>query len=98
MSTNGEWQFEEIKESEVTSVKRGRKANIDPALVAAIATLKPGKAIRVTSAKLDPSAPTYKTDKARVSATLRGVCRAAGHAKYGIAFTPDGIPQIGIRK
>lgn len=98
MSTNGEWQFEEIPEDDVTRVPRGRKSNVDPALVAAIATLKPGKAIRVTSAKLDPSAPTYKTDKARVSATLRAACRAAGHAKFGIAFTPEGIPQIIVRK
>lgn len=93
-----DWQFEEISENDVTSVKRGRKSNVDPGLLAALKTLKAGKAIRIVGAKLDPKANTYKTDKARVSASLRSACRAAGHENFSIAFTPDGIPQVVIKK
>jgi hypothetical protein len=93
-----EWNFEEIPENEVRGVPRGRKSNVDPALIDAFRKVKPGKAFRIPNQKLDPSAPTYKTDKARVSATLRAALRSAGHASFSIIWSPDGIPQVKIGK
>jgi hypothetical protein len=96
-SNNNEWAFEIIEASEVTKVSRGRKSNVDPALIAGLRTLTKGKAVRLTGQALDPKAPTYRTDKARVSASLRSACRSAGHTKFSIEFSPEGIPQITIK-
>lgn len=99
MATNkgNDWAFEEIEENEIESVRRGRKSNVDPALIDALRTLKPGKAIRIPSAGLDPTAPTYRTDKARVSASLRTAMRLAGHSEFSIIFSPEGVPQIRLK-
>lgn len=91
------FDFEEIDENDIVGVPRGRKSTADPALVAALAKIKPGKAVRVTSEKLDPTTSTYGKDKARVNATFRSAARAAGHAGCSIIWSPDGIPQIKIK-
>lgn len=96
-NTTGGWDFEEIPEDQVESVRRGRKSNVDPGLVQALKGLKKGKAIRIPSQSLDPSAPSYRTDKARVSAQLRTAMRMAGHADFSIIFSPEGTPQIRLK-
>lgn len=95
---SNEWEFEIIEASEVKKVRRGRKSNVDPRLIDGLRTLKAGKAVRLPNQGLDPKAPTYRTDKARVSASLRSACRAAGHQKFSIEFSPDGVPQITITR
>src|SRR6056300_1960332 len=77
---NSEWSFEEIEETEITAVARGRKSNVDEALIEGLRNLKTGKAIRIPSQQLDTKAANYKTEKARVSAMLRTAMRAAGHS------------------
>jgi hypothetical protein len=92
-----DFDFEIIEETQITRVPRGRKSNIDPAMVDAFRALKKGKAVRITSMKLDPKAPTYKTDKARVSASLRSAIRRAGHEDFAIEFSPEGVPQVRLK-
>ena len=69
--TNSEWQFEEIEETEIESVARGRKSSVPQELIDGLAGLSKGKAVRLPSQKLDPTADTYRNDKARVAASLR---------------------------
>lgn len=94
---NSEWEFEEIDETEIESVARGRKSSVPQALIDGLAGLKKGKAVKIPSQKLDPKSVTYKTDKARVSAVLRTAMRAAGHDAFSIIFAPDGTPQIRLK-
>lgn len=90
------FDFEIIPESEIQKVARGRKSNVDPKLVESLKGLKKGSAARIPKMKCDPKSADFKKDKARVSASLRAAMKMAGHAKYGIVFTPDGIPQVKI--
>lgn len=91
-----EFDFEIIPESEIKKSARGRKSNVDPKLVEGLRGLKKGSAVRLPKMKCDPKSPDFKKDKARVSANLRSAMKLAGHSKYGIIFTPDGIPQVKI--
>jgi hypothetical protein len=93
---NDEFEFEIIPEDEIQKVARGRKSNVDPKLVEGLRNLKKGSAVRLPKMKCDPKSVDYKKDKARVSANLRAAMKMAGHGKFGIVFTPDGIPQIKI--
>lgn len=86
--------FEVVDTSSVEFAKRGRKSNIDPQLVAKLATLKPKQALRVGSLKVDMKSADYKTEKARVSAQLRNAARSAGLAKFDIRWTLDGTPTV----
>jgi hypothetical protein len=86
--------FEIVGADEVSFVKRGRKANLDGALVDALKTLPKGKAMRLSSLKQDPNAATYATDKARIASSIRTACKAAGLAGSRIMWTPDGVPQV----
>ena len=95
--TSNGWDFEDIPEDEVRGVPRGRKSNVDPALVEGLRNLTAGRAIRIPSQKLDPTALNYRTEKARVSAMLRTAMRSAGHATFSIIFSPDGVPQIRLK-
>ena len=79
--TNSEWQFEEIEETEIESVARGRKSSVPQELIDGLAGLSKGKAVRLPSHKLDPTADTYRNDKARVAASLR------------VLHGPKGLPQ-----
>lgn len=92
-----EWNFEEIPEDQVRGVPRGRKSNVDPALIEAFRKVKAGKAIRIPSQALDPKSATYKTDKARISATLRTAMRSAGHSSISIVWSPEGVPQVKVK-
>lgn len=93
MANVNEWDFEEIEESEIQSVPRGRKSEVDPALVEGLRNLKIGKAIRIPSKQLNVKDGKYKTAKAALSAQLRAACRAAGW-EPSITFSPDGVPQV----
>ena len=92
-----DWAFEEIPEDQIRGVPRGRKSNVDPALVDGLRTLAKGRAIRIPSQALDPKAANYRTEKARVSAMLRTAMKAAGHSEFSIVFSPEGVPQIRLR-
>lgn len=94
---NSEWQFEEIEETEIESVARGRKSSVPQELIDGLAGLSKGKAVRLPSQKLDPTAETYRNDKARVAASLRVAMRLAGHKKFSIVFSPNGVPQIRLK-
>lgn len=85
--------FEFIDESDIESVKRGRKSSVPPELVEAIKSLPMGKAVVVKTMALDPTDPDYKSHKATVSATLRTAGRQAG-TEVSISFTPKGVPQV----
>jgi hypothetical protein len=97
MNKNSGWDFEEIDASEVTGVARGRKSNVDPALIDALRGLSAGKAIRIPSQRLDPKADNYRNEKARISAMLRTAMKAAGHDSFSIVFSPEGVPQIKVK-
>lgn len=92
------WEFEIIDAQNVSRVPRGRKSNVDPRLIEGLRTLTAGKAVRLPQQALDPKSPDYRKDKARVSASLRSACRSAGHEKFTIEFSPEGVPQITIKK
>lgn len=87
-------EFEFIDSSEIEFVRRGRKSNIDPTLVAKLSTLPKGKAVALTSLRQDPKAQTYKTDKARVSSQIRTACQSAGLDSFRILWSPQGVPQV----
>ena len=76
--------------------QRGRKSNVPPALVKAIKEMPKGKGVRLSALKIDISAKTAKTDKARVGATIRSASKQA-NVKVQILWSPDGVPQI-VRK
>jgi hypothetical protein len=86
--------FQIVDADAITFVKRGRKANADPALIDALKTLPAGKAMRIASMQQDPKAATYATDKARVASTLRTACKAANLVGFRIMWSPDGVPQV----
>jgi len=88
--------FEFIDEGDMDFIPRGRRSSVPAELVNAIAKLGKGKAIRVSSMKVDVTKPTAKTDKARVSATIRQA-GAQAKTKVSIAWSLDGTPQV-IRK
>lgn len=90
----GDDEFEFIDSSQIEFVRRGRKSNIDPTLVAKLSTLPKGKAVALTSLRQDPKAQTYKTDKARVSSQIRTACQSAGIDGFRILWSPAGVPQV----
>lgn len=86
--------FEIVSADDISFVKRGRKANLDAALVDNLRKLKKGQAVRLRSLQQDPAAPTYANDKARIASSIRTACRAAGMVGFSIKWSPDGIPQV----
>lgn len=90
--------FEIIDESEIVSVKRGRKAEVNPELVQLLTSLPKGKAIRANKyAFPNPSANAeeYKKYRAKVSASMRTAGKSAG-LQVGFSWSPDGVPQITV--
>jgi hypothetical protein len=86
--------FEIMDSGDAEFVRRGRKANIDPALVSALAKLTKGKAIALKSLAQNPKADTFANDKARIASQVRTACRLAGIDGYRILWSPAGIPQV----
>lgn len=92
-----EFGFEFIEESEMESVKRGRKAQVIPEMVAFFARAKVGQIVRVNYFAIDmenTSAEDVKTAKAKNAATIRSHAKASGWAKVQISWSPNGVPQV----
>lgn len=89
--------FEVIQASEVRRVPRGRKSNVDPALVTSLRTLKAGQVVRISGMACTPGTTDYGKDKARVGATLRSALKAAGFQAFKIEWSPEGVPQVTIK-
>lgn len=86
--------FEIMDSGSAEFVRRGRKANIDPALVTALGKLPKGKAIALNSLQQNPKAPTFANDKARIASQIRTACKLAGIDSYRILWSPAGVPQV----
>ena len=86
--------FEIMDSGDAEFVRRGRKANIDPALVTALGKLAKGKAMALKSLAVDPRATTFANDKARIASQIRTACKLAGVVGYRILWSPTGIPQV----
>lgn len=90
MATN---DFEVVSEDTLEFSKRGRKSQVNPALVEAISKLRKGQALKLSGMRVNLSDPKAKTEKARVSATIRQAGKQAGK-KVGIRWSTNGIPQV----
>ena len=86
-------KLEVINESEMEFVSRGRKSNVSPELVNAIKTMPKGKACKLTGMKVDIKKANAKTEKARISATIRQASKQAG-TPVVIRWSADGTPQV----
>ena len=92
-----EMKFEFIEESEIESVKRGRKAVVIPELVQFLAKAKVGQIVRVSMFALDSeivTAEDKKNAKAKNSATLRAQAKASGWAKCAITWDVNNVPFL----
>ena len=89
----GQTMFEFIDEGDMEFVPRGRKSNVSPELVKALTQLKKGQACKLTGMKVDLKLANAKTEKARISATIR---QASKQAKVAIVirWSGDGTPQV----
>ena len=90
-------EFEFIEESEIESVKRGRKAVVIPELVQFLAKAKVGQIVRVSMFALDSeivTAEDKKNAKAKNSATLRAQAKASGWAKCAITWDVNNVPFL----
>lgn len=90
-----EMDFEFINESEIESVKRGRKAVVIPELVQFLAKAKVGQNVKLNKLALVgefATAEDKKTAKASVSATIRNQSKIAGWNKVRIVWTIENVP------
>lgn len=85
--------FEFIDETDVQSVKRGRKTTVPSELVEMLTKLPKGKVALLRQYALDPTAEDYKTQKASKSAMLRKAGELAGF-DVSIVWSPQGVPQV----
>lgn len=90
----GDDDFQIVDPNSIQFAKRGRKAMVDPEIVAKLRNMKAGQTAMFPSMKVDPSAPDFKTAKSRISSRLRGACKTAGIAQFDIRFTVDGVPTL----
>ena len=89
--------FEFIEESEIESVKRGRKAIVIPELVEFLAKAKVGQIVKVAMFALDNETVKIedrKNAKATASATLRSQAKASGWAKVSIIWDTNNVPFL----
>jgi hypothetical protein len=82
-----------IPATEVVVSPRGRKVEIDPALVAKITPLKAGEALRLAAY----FGEIPKDQRSRTSQQIRKHARAAGKEHFRIDYTPEGVPQLRIK-
>jgi uncharacterized protein YfiM (DUF2279 family) len=101
--------FEFIEESDIESVKRGRKAIVIPELVEFLTKAKVGQIVKVAKFALGTEFnPTKdmtldqvaqlvlakKNAKATASATLRSQAKASGWAKVAIIWDVNNVPFL----
>jgi len=86
-------EFEVIEESAMEFVPRGRQSLVPQELVNALTKLGKGKALKLTGMQVNPTAKTFKTDKARISATLRQAAKQA-KCEVQIRWSANGTPQL----
>jgi len=90
--------FEIVNPSEIEFVKRGRKAQVNPELVARLSTLSKGQtmAIKKDDFKADPKSDTFAKDKARISSQIRAASVAAKVKKISINWNAQGVPFVTV--
>ena len=93
IAKGNEKDYEVIEESAMEFVPRGRQSLVDQELVTALKKLGKGKALKLTSMQVNTTAKTFKTDKARISATLRQAAKQA-ECQVHIRWSTTGIPQL----
>lgn len=89
--------FEFIEESDIESVKRGRKAIVIPELVQFLAKAKVGQTVKVSMFALDNesvSPEDKKNAKAKNSAILRSQAKASGWSKVAIIWDVNNVPFL----
>lgn len=87
--------IEIIEENEVVFAKRGRKSNADPKTIEIFSKIKVGQLVHIKELKIDPKMGDQKTIanyKAKVSAQLRSIARAANWENSLIRWDQNGIP------
>lgn len=86
--------FEFIDETEIESVKRGRKAIVIAEMVEFLSKAKVGQSVKLSSFALDSAldADSKKKEKATHSATIRAQAKLAGWAKVAIIWDVKGFP------
>jgi hypothetical protein len=82
-----------IRADEVVVSPRGRKAEIDPELVAKFKALKPGEAIKLGA--YFGSVP--KAERSKVSQQMRKHWEIARKDGIRIDYTPEGVPQVRVK-
>lgn len=89
-----EMNYEFIDESEIQSVKRGRKPNLIPEMVAFMEKAKVGQIVKLATLAIDSAldAESKKKAKAAISATIRAQAKNANWTKVGIVWDKNGIP------
>lgn len=93
--SENEFSFEFIEESEIESVKRGRKAVVIPAMVEFFAKAKVGQIVKVANLALGDefvTAEDKKTAKAANSAIIRNQAKIAGWKKVRITWDIKNVP------
>lgn len=89
--------FEFIDESDIESVKRGRKSSVPQELVDVLRKLTAGKALALRAFAGDTKDEGYKSYKASTSATIRSAAKLA-NVKVTISWSPAGVPQVALSK
>lgn len=89
-----EMDFEFIDESEIESVKRGRKPIVITEMVAFMSKAKVGQIVKLANLAIDSAldAESKKKAKATNSATIRAQAKNANWVKVGIVWDKNGIP------
>lgn len=91
-----ELTFEVIEESAMTFVARGRKSSVSPELVENLKRLGKGKALAITSMKVNPKAENAKTERAKYGAQIRQAGKQAGR-EVTIRWSLAGVPQVSVK-
>lgn len=86
-------QDEVISEDEIQVARRGRKPSYDAKLLATLAALKPGKAIRLGGT----FGVVEQERRQAVGAAIRKHWTAAREDSCRINFGTDGIPQVSVK-
>jgi hypothetical protein len=92
-----EMNFEFIDESEIESVKRGRKSFVMPELVNFLIKAKVGQTVKVPTFAIESTivdALDRKNAKAKASAILRTQAKNAGWKKVGIIWDVNAVPFV----